>query len=267
MTKVVRGGRFSFVIYFLGTHAVNSINRISPSCTYFLRKILHSKHVFIIKNDSGIFEIRPFNDSMTISADYFERQLLYWIGKPERKKLFIDIGANIGKYTVIAQKKFHYKKVMAIEANPITFSALQKNVVLNNLDATTILVQVALSDHDGSVLFESDEYNSGGAHVVSVQNKKRLKNKIIEITAKKASTVFDAHRIDGEDVDFIKIDVEGFEYAVLSGMRPILEKMHDGSYIMIEISGNKTEETKMILIACSFTLVSRNNADYLYIKG
>jgi len=61
--------------------------------------------------------------------------------------------------------------------------------------------------------------------------------------------------------------VEGFEYAVLSGMRPILEKMHDGSYIMIEISGNKTEETKMILIACSFTLVSRNNADYLYIKG
>jgi len=181
---------------------------------------------------------------MTISADYFEAQLLHNIDRPKRKKLFVDIGANIGRYTIAAQKKFHYKNVIAIEANPVTFSVLQRNITLNDLTATTITVQTALSDHEGLVRFESDEFNPGGAHVMNASHTKMTENKITEIEAMKASIVFDMYHIGGRDIDCIKIDVEGFEYEVLSGMRDILEEMSSGSYIMIEISGNKAEETK-----------------------
>ena len=242
------------------------LNRPFPLCARFLRNVFRSQKIFIIQNNIGIFEVIPFNDSMTISADYFEAELLHWIDKPKQKRIFVDIGANIGRYTIVSQKRFHYQKVLAIEANPITFSILQKNIGLNTLDATTTLVQIALSDHNGTVSFESDENNLGGAHVVTIPDKNPTKNRILEIRSQKASEVIDAQHIAYQDIDFIKIDVEGFEYEVLSGMENVLRHMRAGSYIMIEISGNKTHDTKAMLNKYLFNLVASNKADHLYVK-
>jgi hypothetical protein len=91
-TKIIRGSRVSFVVYFFITHGLNGINRICPTCARLFRKALRTKRAFIIQNSIGIFEVAPLNDSMTISADYFEAQLLHNIDRPKRKKLFVDIG-------------------------------------------------------------------------------------------------------------------------------------------------------------------------------
>lgn len=50
------------------------------------------------------------------------------------KDNFIDIGANIGFYSLIATKKIKKGRVVAIEANPITYLKLKK--ILNEITLT-----------------------------------------------------------------------------------------------------------------------------------
>ena len=65
---------------------------------------------------------------MTISpSDYFEEELKEWPRKNKSRRIFfIDIGANIGKYTLIASNIFKYSNILSIEANPVTAELLRK---------------------------------------------------------------------------------------------------------------------------------------------
>src|ERR1700750_361106 len=59
-------------------------------------------------------------------------QRIYELGGPLPGGLVVDAGANVGLFTVIAA--CHAEKVVAIEADPITFSILQLNCKINGLD-------------------------------------------------------------------------------------------------------------------------------------
>ena len=276
-TKVIEGSRFCFIFYFCLTHGINSIGKYLPDFATLLRKVCYFfiqykprwARVFIIKNNTGIFEVVPLNDSMTISADYFEKNLSNWLDKPAQKRTFIDIGAHIGRYTILASKHFHYKKVLAIEANPATFTTLKKNINLNNITSIATPVQIALSDKAGIVKFETNKSNLAVGHVVTEDsdNAGTSKNEIIQVAAEKASVVVSKNHINFEEIDFIKMDVEGFEDHVLEGMHEVLEKMPHGSYVMIEISNPENKKAQTILEQHHFKLLSIDRADYFFVKN
>ena len=72
----------------------------------FLFKLERKKRkneYMIIKNKLAIFKINLANDSVSKSNPLYESNLHHWI--PEQKKIFIDIGANIGSYSLLALKK------------------------------------------------------------------------------------------------------------------------------------------------------------------
>jgi FkbM family methyltransferase len=276
-TKVLRGSRIFFVFYFLLTHGLNSLRRHAPRTadamtgiiSFFIRYTPKATSVFVIKNETGIFEVLPLNDSMTISADYFESELLPWLARPKQKRTLVDIGAHMGRYTILACTHFHYTKVVAIEANPATFAMLKKNVELNGITADTILAPVAVGDRAGIVRFETDKNNMAVARVVIGTEAVRRRNHnkaVLDVQTQKASAVLDTHRIRYEEIDFIKMDVEGFEAEVLEGMKEVLQKMPAGAYIMIEISNPKNKKAQNMLESYAFTLVENDSADYLYVK-
>src|SRR5438552_3530867 len=62
---------------------------------------------------------------------------------------FVDVGANIGTYTLVASEA-RAARVISIEPHPGTFTRLLENVRRNERSTVTCL-NVALSDHDGSV--------------------------------------------------------------------------------------------------------------------
>src|SRR5215469_2280777 len=68
---------------------------------------------------------------------------------------FVDVGANIGSYTVLAAGAAR-SRVTAVEPIPATFVHLQRNIVLNDLTARAQAHQLGLSDREGTLRFAAD---------------------------------------------------------------------------------------------------------------
>ena len=120
----------------------------------------------------------------------------------------LDIGANIGVTSAILSEVAPLGVVHAFEPNPDVFSVLARNIKKNDLNVTAH--QTALGDAAGTVRFAGDSaYGHVSADGVSV-----------------ACDTVDAvvARLRLDRVDFIKIDVEGFEWRVLKGAQETISR-------------------------------------------
>ena len=125
----------------------------------------------------------------------------------QEKSTFVDIGANIGSYTLVASE-VENARVVSIEAHPATFNMLEANVRLNRRANVTSL-NVALSSQDGEVCFT----DVSGSSVNRVEPT-RTAASVLRVPGRCLSTVCDELDIMP---DIIKVDVEGHEVAVLAG--------------------------------------------------
>lgn len=152
---------------------------------------------------------------------------LYKSREPESTKIFIkevsegmkvvDIGANIGYYALMESRIVGDQgKVYAIEPEPRNYQLLKNNVELNNYSNRVELFNIAIGNRTGKELFEiSDKYNT---HRIA---KSRSSDKHIEVPI----TTLDEFLKD-KSADFVRMDVEGYEYFIVLGMEKTLEKKH-----------------------------------------
>lgn len=116
----------------------------------------------------------------------------------------LDIGANIGYYTLLMSKMVGRSgKVYSFEPEPKNFEILQKNIQLNNIE-NVVLSNLAMSDKSGKAFMELS--NDSGQH--------RLSESGIEIQ----TTTIDEYFKDVK-IDFIKMDAEGSEGRIFKGMK------------------------------------------------
>lgn len=165
----------------------------------------------------------------------WEPNLTHWMA--ERLKAgdtFIDVGANVGYYTLLASKLVGKNgAVVAIEASPQIFKTLQRNLALNyteNVRAVNIAVY-----HSKTVLkvFHGSEYEVGQTTIVEGQALERGFEVACEVDAAPLSTIL--RRDEMQNARLIKIDVEGAEWSVVEGMRPLLDSGRSDLEIIIEI--------------------------------
>ena len=136
----------------------------------------------------------------------------------------LDIGANIG-CTALALAQLS-RTVHAFEPSPTTFAFLEQNVARAGL--TNIAVHnIALGDKaENSTLTFAPNNRSGG--FVSNQTQASIGHTVEPIVIRPLDEIFDLSRsppgidLGTSKVDFIKIDVEGFEPAVLRGASRML---------------------------------------------
>jgi FkbM family methyltransferase len=120
--------------------------------------------------------------------------------------VFVDVGANIGVYTVPASRLVgHGGSVIAIEAHPKICGYLQRNVAMNRLHNVSV-VNVAVGDRPGTLTMQYDEANPG---------KTRVSSDGIRVTLTTIDALLEARGI--EQIDYLKVDVEGYEYKALKG--------------------------------------------------
>ena len=127
----------------------------------------------------------------------------YYFKSTKNNLTIFDCGANIG--IAMFYFKWLYPKsiIHAFEPDPKTFELLQKNVEVNKLK-NVFLHNVALYNKSGHVTFYTDHKNPGWLTMSTV--KERLPGKdSINVKCEKLSNYIK------EDVDFLKMDVEGSE--------------------------------------------------------
>jgi len=128
--------------------------------------------------------------------------------------LFIDVGANVGSYTVLAAA---VKDVACISIEPIpaTFKHLMENVLLNAVSDKVLAFNIGVGSQQGTLKFTSafDTTN----HVVSQEEK--VTGGMIEVSTDTLN-----HLAGHLNPVLIKIDVEGFESSVIEGADQVLKK-------------------------------------------
>lgn len=141
----------------------------------------------------------------------------------------LDIGANIGYYTLIMAKLVGTQgNVFAFEPEPSNFKILSKNIKINNYTNVNA-EKFILSEHDGKTkLFLSN--SDPGSHKIFPSNNTDERNIIVDSIS--VDSYFKKHSIDPHIINFIKMDVEGSEFSVLKGMKTILDKKNDLKIIL-----------------------------------
>ena len=126
--------------------------------------------------------------------------------------LFVDVGANIGSYSILAGA-CEGVKVIAFEPVPQTFSWLQKNIKINALENQIEAMNIGLAEQKGSINFSS---NLDSLNHVVLQEKHNTS--VVKVDISKLDDILD-HKYP----TVIKIDVEGYELQVLNGAKRILD--------------------------------------------
>jgi len=129
-----------------------------------------------------------------------------------------DIGANIGNHTRYFANKF--KKVVAFEPNKLLTEILKFNIAsYDNIEIS----QFALGDFQGRATLVGERINLGG---MSISPERKLQHKKFSdediFGTEIQVTTLDSMQGILENLQFMKIDVEGFEYSVLSGANQMI---------------------------------------------
>lgn len=176
------------------------------------------QHVYIMAHPNstsqhmlqhGIFEKELIEQCKSMSQS---------VQSVENGKVFLDIGAHIGSYTINLARYFAH--TYAFEAQKSTYYMLCGNVALNDLSKIVTTKHCALSNYenDGKMLTLNIVSADGGGSSV-----KLLNESVIE-TESVISKPLDYFQI--ENIGLIKMDVEGGELDVLKGALQTLEKSH-----------------------------------------
>jgi FkbM family methyltransferase len=169
---------------------------------------------------------------------------------------FVDIGANLGLYSLISAKNKFVKGIYAFEPNPLVYRFLVENARLNHADICAY--QVAIASDEGTQNFYFDFSHTGTAALTfGGQNK-------ISVPCRNY-TNFDEIQSTDKNQKVVKIDVEGYEAVVIkelfkSKMAPSI------SYIFFEANENQYDisELKEFLEVKGFKLLHKDGNEIHY---
>ena len=168
----------------------------------------------------------------------------YCIAKVQTHRLALDIGGNVGFWSFVLAD--HFEFVQAFEPIPLTQLSFSKNITKGNVS----LNKFALGSINGFAEMANIEIMCGASFITTVTDADETQD------AMEGSGKFVVKRLDDlnfQNVDFIKIDTEGFEaFVVQGGMETILrckpviymEQVWGGRYI-----GKETHDAARLLIS------------------
>ena len=147
----------------------------------------------------------------------------------------IDIGANVGYDSLLAAHCVGPAgRVFAIEASPVLFGLLRRNLALNNT-SQVIPSHVAVCETAGDVpVFLHSGSNLGGTTIVPAMAKRRDVRMEATVPGRRLADIVPEEAV--LSARLIKIDVEGAEWLVIRGFAELLPRLSPRTELLIEVS-------------------------------
>ncbi len=173
-------------------------------------------------------EINTAHDLVTVWVIFCRHE--YKI--PANTKIVIDAGANIGTFSIYASAE-KVEKIYAIEPFPETFDQLKKNIAKNDLEKVVELKAIALADQTGTRNMDMNEGPSQSRGLLQGDDPSGLKVETFTLSDF-------LKQIGHEEIDLLKIDIEGGEHEVFQSSSPeVLRKFKN---IAMEYHPNAPKE-------------------------
>jgi len=148
-------------------------------------------------------------------------------GEIRTAKTILDIGGNIGAFALLFEQLNPTATICTFEPHPVTFRRLADNLARNNSKVQAF--NCGLGDKKTQLkLYEIDAHNTGMNKLFAEEQD----HPFVEIGIERLDECW----ADRGQIDLIKIDVEGFELAVLRGAGQLLQKYFP--LLIIEIDDN-----------------------------
>ena len=169
-----------------------------------------------------------------------ERVVLKEIIEKIRGKIFIDIGAFIGEYSVNLSDNF--EEIWAFEPAGDSCGKLKRNITKYKIKNIKIFNQAVGSEIGCKKLFRNKQHHlestvpsirAGGLTGFKERN---LRGETVPLTKVRVTTLKEI--IQKREIDLVKIDTEGYEEEILKGGQGVMNQI---SNFMIEMHGNHGE--------------------------
>jgi FkbM family methyltransferase len=176
-------------------------------------------HLFV---RGGGFDIRAVNEV------YIGRVYDRWYRGPKPADVVIDIGAHCGYFSLLADKLWRPAHLISVEPDPANQSLLRQNAAINGAELNFLPVAITARESSAPAklhrstdsrlhtLLEADERLRAGlderaADLDEIQVKTMTLGALVEKNVPSSSRI-----------SFIKLDIEGLEWPVLSHMTETL---------------------------------------------
>lgn len=219
---------FQFVL----AHPLNRANKSAALMRYFRWQFgsrLVPGDVLVPFVDKTLLRICPSMTGATgnIYAGLHEfEDMAFVLHLLRENDLFVDVGANIGSYTILAGGAVGTRCV-SVEPIKSTFHLLEENINLNRLPGNVQALNMGISKEKGVLRFTAglDTVN----HVVA--DSEQVDN-VVEVPVVTLNEL-----LENQEPLLIKIDVEGFEANVIAGADKVFSKLSLLAVIM-ELNGS-----------------------------
>lgn len=152
----------------------------------------------------------------------------------------IDVGASLGQYTRAFSDIARHAQIVSIESDPIRAERLRENASLwsSATGAGIRVVEAAASDAPGECVFYTTESNVSGS--INAHTELNAQWKKISVPA---ITLDDL--VSSYDHTFVKMDIEGGEYAALMGAKMLLKGEGNSFLVELHVWGDASRGKKV----------------------
>lgn len=178
-----------------------------------------------------------------------EPDMIEWINTFDSSCTLLDVGANIGLYSIYAAKR-GAGKVIAIEPESQNYAILNKNIYLNNLSDKIIALNIGFSDENCISVLYIPKFEAGMALNNLGDNTDWKKQRFTpDFKQAVVSYTIDSFLDNHPDLfpTHLKIDVDGIERKIIDGAGNLLKDSRLRQ-IMIELNDALSEDMEILKI-------------------
>jgi FkbM family methyltransferase len=179
-----------------------------------------------------------------IEGTFEKREIEIFLSKLANYDLIVDVGANVGVYSLLALNSPHFQgSIVAYEPLLETFKILQRNVNKYQQAKTVSLVQKAVADTVGFIEIINSQIPAS-VSIEKRQNLSEIRSSVAQIQVTTLDIELQESNFDLSRA-FIKVDVEGAEPLVILGAHGILTRFKPD--LLLEVSKLNSEN-----VGCSW---------------